>query len=203
MITSEQLKSILVNKHEPEFYSLWAGLFSEILPKSGIDTRLRIAAFVSQCAHESAEFTHLSENLNYSAQDLLDTWPSRFTASSAPLFARKPESIANHVYSNRNGNGPESSGDGWNYRGRGIIQITGRANYRTIGDAINIDIEGLPHLAELPEVAIKVACAYFQINSLNRHADVGDVIKLTRAINGGLNGLKDRQNYYNRAMVAL
>ncbi len=203
MLTAIKLKLIFVIPHGWEFYEHWAHMLEEILPDFDINTKERVAAFLSQCAHESAEFTRLSENLNYSALGLIKTWPSRFTAIEAQGYANKPEEIANHAYSLRNGNGDVKSGDGWNYRGRGLIQITGRANYALIGSHIDIDLEGAPEMAELPEVAIKTACAYFEINNLNRLSDAGDVMKLTRAINGGLNGLKERQAYYNRAMAAL
>ena len=108
---------------------VWVEAMNTILPKYDIVTPKRLAAFLAQTAHESAGFTAVRENLNYSAQGLMKTWPARFNQTTAAAYARQPEKIANKVYANRMGNGDEASGDGWRYRGRGLIQFTGKANY--------------------------------------------------------------------------
>jgi len=115
---------------------VWVEAMNTILPKYDIVTPKRLAAFLAQTAHESAGFTAVRENLNYSAQALMKTWPSRFNATTAAAYARQPEKIANKVYANRMGNGDEASGDGWRYRGRGLIQTTGKANYTKLAQYI-------------------------------------------------------------------
>lgn len=172
-----------------------------------IDTSAdRVAAFLAQAAHESSELTQLRENLNYSAEALVRTWPSRFTIETAVDFERRPGRIADHVYSGRMGNGPESSGDGWRYIGRGIFQLTGRANYRAASIAICGDADTLllsPELVQTPEYACETAGWYWSEHDLNAFADVADFEGLTRKINGGLNGLKERVAYWHRAIEAL
>ncbi len=177
----------------------------------GIDTPLRLAAFLSQVGHESGSFGRTVENLNYSAKGLLATWPSRFNRASADACARKPEQIANKVYGGRLGNGDADTGDGWRYRGRGLIQITGKANYEAITellvshqppDAIP-DFVLQPELLELPQWAAMSAAAYWDDHDLNKLADASDMDRLTRRINGGLIGLADRKARYARALRVL
>ncbi len=174
-----------------------------------INTPARIAAFLAQLAHESARFDRLSENLNYSAQGLAATWPSRFRDAAGQPSAlarelhRRPEAIANVVYADRLGNGPAESGDGWHYRGRGLIQITGRSNYRACGDALGIDLERYPELLEYPLYAALSAGWYWDARRLNQHADAHDVERITRLINGGTHGLRDRLALTEKAMTAL
>lgn len=172
-----------------------------------IDTDGRVAAFVAQAAHESAEFTRLEENLNYSAEALLKTWPTRFiTKQQADLYARRPEKIANFVYANRIGNGDEVSGDGFNFRGRGVFQLTGRANYRSASIAIAGNdwlLVNNPELVAMPEYAAETAAWYWESNHLNEFADSGDFALLTRKINGGTTGLRERTAYLYRAIEAL
>lgn len=159
-----------------------------------LNTDLRWAHFLSQVAHESSGFKRIVENLNYSAGGLLATFPKYFkTASDAALFARQPERIANRVYANRLGNGPEESGDGWRYRGRGLIQITGRDNYRACSVSIWADDRLLraPELLEEPDGAVASACWYWRSRELNALADQDDLEAITRKVNGGLHGLDD------------
>lgn len=203
MITSDNLKAIFKIKHNERFYSDWAALLSGQLPLFDIKSEMRIASFIAQCAHESQEFMRLSENLNYSYAGLLSTFRKYFNEETAKSFAGKPELIANHVYANRNGNGSPESGDGYRYRGRGLIQITGKDNYRRAGEALNLNLIANPELLEHPINALRSSCAYWQKNSLNSLADSGDIEKLTRRINGGLNGLHDRMDYYERALDTL
>ncbi len=160
----------------------------------------RLTHFLAQIAHECGGFRRIEENLNYSAQRLREVWPSRFpTAAVANRYARKPEKIANRAYANRIGNGPESSGDGWRYRGRGLIQLTGRANYDKFGGLAGIDLENNPDRAREPDTALRVAAAYWDSKNLNAQADLNRITAITRAINGGLNGLEDRRAYHERA----
>jgi len=161
-----------------------------------------LLAQLAQLAHESG-FNPVSENLNYSAAGLLRTWPGRFNWLTAAQCAYKPELIANKVYADRLGNGSEASGDGWAYRGRGFIQITGRANYRTYGKAVGYDLEGDPSLALQIGIGCLIACAYWQSRGLGRLARNDDLEAVTRGINGGLTGLAERARYLKLAKAAL
>ena len=155
-----------------------------------------IAMLLAQVGHESSDLTQLSENLNYSAKRLTEVWPSRFpTLASAQPYARNPEALANQVYSNRMGNGPAESGDGWRYRGQGPIQLTGRDNYQRFANAINDDRPlRNPELLQQPELGALSACWFYA-----KHVPTGASIELaTRRINGGLNGIADRRARYNR-----
>lgn len=177
--------------------------FQQVFAKYQINTPLRMAHFMAQLAHESANFTRLTENLNYSAQGLANTWPSRFAVNpnanpkvpntKALEMQRKPEQIANFVYANRMGNGNEASGDGWRFRGRGFIMITGRANYQAFSNYSGINIVSNPNRASEPLVAALIAGWYWNSRNLNTLADRDDVVGITRAINGGTIGLADRQ----------
>lgn len=172
---------------------VWYGKFIEKYQYYEIDTVNRIAAFMSQCAHESNDFTVIKENLNYSASGLMRTWPSRFKSTNfANQYARQPEKIANYVYANRLGNGPESSGDGWRYSGKGLIQLTGKANYMDFAESINMNLDAVVPFLLTPEGALLSAFYYWRKNDLNRFADKKDIIGLTKAINGGTIGLDDR-----------
>ena len=154
----------------------------------------RFSHFMAQLAHESANFSTMEENLNYSTEGLMKIFRSKFRdRAEAETYARQPEKIANRVYANRIGNRDEASGDGWRYRGRGYIQLTGRANYRSIGDRLGIDLENNPDIvASDPVVALQVAANYWDSRNLNAVADTDDVYKVTRLINGGLHGIDDR-----------
>lgn len=164
-----------------------------------LTTPTRQSAFLAQAAHESAGFTRLTENLNYSATGLAATWPGRFRGADgqpsalARALHRRPEAIANVVYANRMGNGPEASGDGWRYRGRGLLQITGRAQYQRCGAALGLPLVEQPDLLALPEPAVLSAAWFWQVNGLNELADAGDFEAIARRINGGLNGLAERR----------
>jgi len=155
----------------------------------------RFSHFMAQLAHESAHFTRLEENLNYSTQGLMAIFRSKFRdADEAASYARQPERIANRVYANRIGNGDEASGDGWRFRGRGFIQLTGRANYRSIGSRLGLNLEDDPDIvASDPVIALQVAANYWDSRGLNAVADQDDVYEVTRLINGGLNGIDDRK----------
>lgn len=164
----------------------------------------RIAGFLSQIAHESAGMTRLTENLNYSAEGLMRTWPKRFpTIEFARQYARNPQRIANLVYANRMGNGDEASGDGWRYRGRGLKQLTGKANYAAFTEAVGQDFVTEPDELLQPVNAALSAGWFWNTNGLNALADKSDVAAMTRRINGGLIGLEDRQRRYNNCMAAI
>lgn len=161
----------------------------------------RFSHFMAQLAHESAHFTRMEENLNYSTQGLMRIFRSKFRdEAEAASYARQPEKIANRVYANRIGNGDEDSGDGWRYRGRGFIQLTGRANYRSIGNRLGLDLENDPDIvANNPVIALQVAANYWDSRNLNEVADQDDVFEVTRLINGGHNGIDDRKHLLNVA----
>lgn len=169
-----------------------------------IDTNLRIAAFLSQIGHESASLTSLSENLNYSYQGLMKTWPKRFpTGAIAKPYHRNPEKIANKVYSNRMQNGDELSGDGWRYRGRGLKQLTGKYNYIQISNDLGIDFVANPDELLHPLWASVSAAWFWSKNNCNFFADKGDIIGLTKRINGGTLGIDDRLKRYKVALAIL
>ncbi len=173
-----------------------------VLAKYEIDrTPERMAMFLASWAHES-NFICQSENLNYSAQRLTEVWPNRFpTLASAQPYAGNPQALANKVYNGRMGNRPGSN-DGWTYRGRGWPQLTGRDAYRTYGGLIGRDLEGNPGLMLQADVSAAVCGAYWATRGLNRHADAGDMIAVTKGINGGQNGLEDRLRRY-RAVIGM
>lgn len=164
----------------------------------------RMAAFLAQIAHESGGFNFVKEGLNYSAAGLVKTWPKRFpTLAAAQPYARNAEKIANRVYANRMGNGSESSGDGFRFRGRGLIQLTGRTNYTRFATSIKKSLADAIAYLETPEGAVASAGWYWDVNKLNIYADKGDFVGLTRRINGGTIGLEDRKHHYAIALKAL
>jgi putative chitinase len=207
-ITLAQLVGIMPRNRQP---AAWIGVLNEALARFEINTTGRIAAFLAQIAHESAELNRLLENLNYSARGLMATWPRRFPLLElAQQFERKPERIANHVYANRLGNGDFASGDGWRYRGRGVIQLTGRGNYRAVGDAIGLPFETNPDLLLEPGPAALAAGYFWKSRGLNELADNRsdddddeDFVSITVRINGGRAGLADRRRYWERAQAVL
>lgn len=200
MVTEEHLKAILPNSTER---AEWAAALNELLPRYGIDTPRRVAAFLAQTGHESTDFTRLVENMNYSAKRLREVWPSRFTAASAARYAHKPEAIANKVYSSRMGNGNEASGDGWRFRGRGIKQLTGRYNYTQFGKDVNMTAEEAVDYVATKRGAVESAAWFWKTNNLSRFADANDNAGLTRAINGGTIGLADRDRRFSNAKRVL
>ena len=207
--TQQNLRSIIgANKYIPE----WHLALSEICPEYGIDSKQRLAAFLAQCCHESGGFKFLKENLNYRAESLMKTWPSRFpTLAFAQQYARNPEKIANYVYANRMGNGPTESGDGWRYIGRGLIQLTGRENYSWFAASIETPVDEIPDYLETFEGAVQSACWFWDTNNLNRWADAGDFDGVSDVVNRGRKtekqgdaiGFADRLKYYNKALEVL
>ena len=181
----------------------WLDPLNNALIRWDINTPTRVAMFLAQCAHESGGFRLLVENLNYSADALRATWPSRFTQADALAMARQPEKIADRAYGGRMGNGPEGSGDGYRYRGRGIIQLTGRDNYARAGAAIGLDFVAEPEMLEQPDWAAATAGWFWATNGCNALADTGDFEGITKRINGGLNGLADRQSWLAKVRAML
>jgi len=170
-----------------------------------IRTPVRQAAFVSQCAHESAGFTRLEENLFYGTPERIRAiFPSRVVSmADAATLIRKPEALANRVYANRLGNGDEASGDGWLYRGRGLIQLTGRANYMVAGDAMGVPLKEQPDLVMRPAYAALTAGWFFAAAGCNALADASNIEAITRAINGpAMAGMADRRQRFEQAVQA-
>ena len=203
MISDDQLAAIAPGL-TPEQRGQYVEPLNAATEEFEINTPLRLAAFLAQTAHESQNFSSLEEKLNYSAQRLTVVWPKRFPdLAKAQQYAHNAEKLANFTYGNRNGNGPDASGDGWKYRGRGFIQITGRANYQACGDGLGVDlIEGPDNLLQ-PDLAFRSAAWFWNSHKLNPLADVGDLRKITKVINGGVVGLDERLKLYSRVKTIL
>ena len=203
-LTLEQLKQLLPKNPYVEH---WHKALSQLLPDYEINTPQRIAAFVAQCAHESGGFMVLKENLNYKAASLRKIFPKYFPDDAiAQRYASMPnkqEAIANKVYANRMGNGPEESGDGYRYCGRGLIQLTGRQNYTWFAASLEITPEEATEYLGTFEGAAQSACWFWETNKLNQWADAGDIVTLTKRINGGTIGLEDRIKHYEHALHVL
>ena len=203
-LTLEQLKQLLPKN---PYVDHWHQALSQLLPDYEINTAQRIAAFVAQCSHESAGFTALKENLNYKAATLRKIFPKYFpTDDLANAYANMPnkqEAIANRVYASRMGNGDEHSGDGYRYCGRGLIQLTGKSNYQSFADSLEMNVEDVPEYLATFEGAAQSACWFWETNNLNQWADKGDILTLTKRINGGTIGLEDRIKHYEHALHVL
>jgi len=189
----------------------WTAALNSAMDRFEINSQRRAAAFLAQVAHESGELQRLVENLNYSAVRLCAVWPNRFaTLDAAKPYERNPERLANYVYAKRLGNGDSASGDGWRFRGRGLIQLTGRGNYRSCGAATGLPLETEPQRLEAPEAAALAAAQFWHSRGLNHLADdqnddndEQDFVSMTKIINGGTAGLKSRRQYWARAKAAL
>jgi putative chitinase len=203
-LTKEQLKQLLPKN---PYLDNWYGALSQLLPDYEINTPQRIAAFIAQCAHESGEFTALKENLNYRAPTLRKIFPKYFPtdelANQYASLPNKQEAIANKVYANRMGNGDEASGDGFRYCGRGLIQLTGKDNYTWFAASIGITPDEASEYLQTFEGAAQSACWFWETNNLNQWADKGDILTLTKRINGGTIGLEDRIKHYEHALHVL
>ena len=201
ILTREQLGQMVPGN---QYLSHWYEALSEILPEYDINTPERVAAFIAQCAHESGGFKFLKENLNYKAASLRKVFPKYFPSDElAQAYEKKPEKIANRIYGNRMGNGPEESGDGFRYCGRGLIQLTGKDNYSWFAASLEIPVEEASEYLETFEGAVQSACWFWETNNLNQWADKGDILTLTKRINGGTIGLEDRIKHYNHALHVL
>jgi putative chitinase len=177
------------------------------MPEYEINTAPRMAMFLAQCAHESGGFRAIKENLNYRAASLRKLFPKYFpddaTANRYASLPNKQEAIANRIYANRMGNGPEESGDGYRYCGRGLIQLTGKNNYTLFAGSLEIPVEECADYLATFEGAVQSACWFWETNNLNQWADKGDVLTATKRINGGTIGLEDRIKHYNHALHVL
>ena len=215
-VTIEMLQAAKIK--EPE---KWFEAIRVTCEEFGIDTPQRVAAFLAQTSHESAGYTMLEENLNYSDVTMAAVWPARFAVQEpdpnragktrpkkdekgknipnafAKALHRKPQLIANSVYSNRMGNGTVESGDGWAHRGMGGKQLTGKDNHKRCGEALGVDFVTNPERLLEPEYAIRSAGWFWKTNNLNRFADANDIKGMTQVINGGLIGLPQRQALYD------
>lgn len=200
-LTLEQLQQLIPKN---AYVSEWHQALTQLLPDYEINTPQRIAAFVAQCAHESGGFTTLRENLNYRAVTLRKIFNKYFpTDECAQEYAGKQSAIANLVYANRMGNGPPESGDGYRYCGRGLIQLTGKDNYTWFAASLDITVEAAAEYLETFEGAVQSACWFWETNNLNQYADAGDILTLTKKINGGTIGLEDRIAHYEHALHIL
>lgn len=203
-LTLDQLKQLIPRN---KYVSHWHGALTQLLPDYEINTPERVAAFIAQCAHESGNFNILKENLNYRWETLRRLFPKYFPNDEiAKYYASKPnkqEAIANRIYASRMGNGPEPSGDGFRYRGRGLIQLTGKENYSWFAASLEITVEEASEYLETFEGAAQSACWFWETNKLNQWADKGDIVTLTKRINGGTIGLDDRIKHYKHALHVL
>ena len=200
-LTKEQLKQLLPKN---PYINQWHKALSQLFPDYEINTPKRIAAFMAQCAHESGGFIFLTENLNYRAESLMKTFKKYFPdIATAKAYERNPQKIANRVYADRMGNGNEASGDGWKYRGRGLIQLTGKTNYTWFAASLEISPEEAAEYTQTFEGAAQSACWFWETNKLNQYADSGDIVTMTKRINGGTIGLDDRIKHYEHALHVL
>jgi putative chitinase len=181
----------------------WADAAMEILPKYEINTPNRIAGFFAQTGHESMNFTGLSENLNYRAETLEKLFSKYFSKAgrNAADYAKQPEKIANIIYGGRMGNVQE--GDGYRFRGRGVIQLTGRDNYTAFGKSVGMSPEQVIDYVQTKKGALESACWYWNSRKINIACDEGDIVKMTRLVNGGSIGLEDRRKHYEQALAVL
>lgn len=196
MVTPSQLKAVFPSCRDP---NLWVSLFPAVFEEFEINTAARQNMWIAQCGYESSSFNVLRENLSYRADQLQRVWPHYFPdRATAERFALNPKALGNYVYANRLGNGDYASGDGFTYRGGGLIELTGRSSYRSIGDYLGITLESRPALIEQPAVAARTAGLFWQMKKLNEIADTGNVGHVTRLINGGTNGLDGRTAFWNK-----
>lgn len=185
-----------------EVAARWGDVFAAVVQEGTFSSNRELADFLAQVLHESGMLTRLEEGLSYSADRLMAVWPRRFpNSTTAQRYARNPQALANFVYAGRMGNGNEASGDGYKYRGRGLLQITGKDNYRAVGGLVGADFLEQPDLLAQPETALRASIAWWKAN-VPRTA-VGDVAKITRIVNGGTNGLDERIALASRAVGAV
>jgi len=200
-LTLQQLKQLLPKN---PYVDHWHHALAQLIPDYSINTPQRIAAFIAQCSHESGGFVALKENLNYKPATLRKIFPKYFPddaiANDYCSRSNKQEAIANKVYANRMGNGDEASGDGYRYCGRGLIQLTGKDNYTWFAASLSITPDEASEYLATFEGAAQSACWFWETNNLNQWADKGDILTLTKRINGGTIGLDDRIKHYEHAL---
>ena len=201
MLTAAALRFILPHCPDP---APWAETLSIAADEWGIDTQMRWAYWLANIAVETGELRHLEENLAYRAETLMRLWPRRWPTMDAALpYDRDPQRIANRAYALRLGNGDEASGDGWRYRGRGALMVTGRTNYLNCGVALGLDLLENPDALAAPLAAARSAGWFFGAHALHRYCDQADFHGLVRAINGSETGLDQRLAYLGLALHAL
>jgi putative chitinase len=202
MLNSDQLKKMHIGAE-------WVDALNETFERFQIDTPMRQASFIGQTSHECANFRVLEENLNYRAATLLKLFPRTprrawgFTPEEAAAYERQPKKIANRIYGNRMNNRDEASGDGFRFRGRGILQLTGAANYHHAGKALGVDFIMEPDLVATPKYAAMTAGWFWNTHKINQYADVQDWVTMTKRINGGTIGLDDRIKHIMQALQIL
>lgn len=197
MVNSQHLQAMRIDP-------IWVDALNETFQRFNILTPIQQASFIGQCGHECGNFRILEENLNYRAETLMKLWKARFpTIEIANEYARNPKKIANKVYANRMGNRDEASGDGYRFRGRGCIQLTGHANYFHAGQACGEDFVMQPDLVATPRYAAMTAGWFWDTHKLNQYADRQDFLMMTKKINGGTIGLDDRIKHINHALDIL
>lgn len=202
MVTSEQLKQLHI---DPSL----ADAFNETFDRFGLVTPRQQASWIGQCGHECGNFRIMEENLNYRAPTLLKLFPQTpkrawgFTPESAAAYEKQPQKIANRIYGNRMGNRDEASGDGWRFRGSGFLQLTGMSNFYHASQALGVDFIMQPELVRTPKYAAMTAGWFWQTHKLNQYADSGDIITMTKRINGGTIGLEDRKKHIEHALHVL
>jgi putative chitinase len=197
MVNADQLTRLHIGAE-------WVTALNDTFDKFGISSPLQQAAFIGQCGHECGNFRILEENLNYKAVTLMKLWPKRFpTQEIANAYAGNPKKIANMVYANRMGNRDEASGDGYRFRGRGCIQLTGYSNYFHAGKALGIDFGLEPDLVGTPKYAALTAGWFWSTHGCNNLAANSDWIGLTKKINGGTIGLQERITHTNQALAVI
>jgi len=199
-LTKEQLSQLLPKN---PYLDHWFHALEQLLPDYEINTPKRMAAFLAQCAHESGNFTATKENLNYRPESLVKLFSKYFdlpTAQKYCALSNKQEAIANKIYASRMGNGDEASGDGYRYCGRGLIQVTGKANYTDFADSLEITPEEAAEYMHTFEGAAQSACWFWESRKLNTYADRGDIKGMTKIINGGYIGLEDRISHFEHAL---
>lgn len=197
MVNSQHLQAMRIDP-------VWVDALNETFQRFNILTPIQQASFIGQCGHECGNFRILEENLNYRAETLMKLWKARFpTIEIANEYARNPKKIANKVYANRMGNRDEASGDGYRFRGRGCIQLTGHANYFHAGQACGEDFVMQPDLVATPRYAAMTAGWFWDTHKLNQYADRQDFLMMTKKINGGTIGLDDRIKHINHALDIL
>lgn len=202
-LTLAQLKQIVPNN---PYIEHWHEALCEILPDYDINTPQRIAAFLAQCAHESGGFKAIKENLNYRPATLVTLFKKYFDLPTAERYCAmsdKQAAIANKIYANRMGNGPEESGDGYRYCGRGLIQLTGKDNYTRYAQSTEQTVEEASEHLTTFEGCVQSAAWFWEANNLNQYADSGDILTMTKRINGGTIGLEDRKKHYEHACHVL
>ncbi len=206
LVTSDNLNKIVLKVMPSKSNGIhkYSAAMAESFKKFEINTVNRIAGFLAQTGHESGYFSRIEENLNYSAERLKVVFPKYFpTDGLAHAYEYNKKALASRVYANRMGNGPESSGDGWLYRGRGLIQLTGKDNYTACSKDMGFDIVEEPDLVLIPEIAVITSIWFWDHRNINAACDADDIVKMTKLVQGGRLGLEERKKFYEAFKLIL